>query len=151
MKNNIKLFVGIVLGILISGVTVYATNYLASDVTYKDTTVDKVLDELYKNQSNDYCVVGSFTGNKCSTTDGQILPINFVPSKFFIYSHNSKVAYIIEYDKNVIGENIYYTWASAGQNKFNFADHFKVIDNSLSMHSFLSDCENNTYYYIACK
>ena len=49
MKKNIKMILAIVITaiICISG-TVYATTkYWASDVTYKNTTVDKALDELY--------------------------------------------------------------------------------------------------------
>lgn len=49
IKNNIKVIVTVIItAILCIGGTVYAsTKYLSSDVTYKDTTVDKALDELY--------------------------------------------------------------------------------------------------------
>ena len=49
IKNNVKIISTIIVTavLCISG-TVYATTkYLSSDVTYKDTTVDKALDELY--------------------------------------------------------------------------------------------------------
>ena len=59
MKNNIKFLAGIILGILLSSITVYAaTKYLATNVTYKDTTVDKALDELYNKYSGGESFIG---------------------------------------------------------------------------------------------
>ena len=52
LKRNTKWILGvIVLVVLVSGVSVYATTtYLASQVTYKDgKTVEEALNELYKN------------------------------------------------------------------------------------------------------
>lgn len=49
IKNNVKIISTIIVTVVlcISG-TVYATTkYLSSDVTYKDTTVENALDELY--------------------------------------------------------------------------------------------------------
>ena len=49
MKGNIKFIIGIFVGILLCGITGYAANsLLASDITYKDTTVKAALDELYR-------------------------------------------------------------------------------------------------------
>ena len=48
MKKNYKIVLAFILGILVSGTSVYAaTKYLASDVTYKGTTVEKALNEFY--------------------------------------------------------------------------------------------------------
>ena len=45
---NKKVVLAFVLGVLISGVSVYAaTNYLASEIVYNDTTVENALNELY--------------------------------------------------------------------------------------------------------
>ena len=57
MKNflikNRKLIYGIIIGSLFSSVVVYAaTTYLASDIKYKDTTVEAALNDLY-NKKND--------------------------------------------------------------------------------------------------
>ena len=50
IKNNV---LGFILGaIIFSGITVYATSYLAKDVTYKDTNVETALNDLYDNLSN---------------------------------------------------------------------------------------------------
>lgn len=49
LKNNIKLIVGIVIGLIISGVSVYAAILITADkVSYLDGTVEDALDELYK-------------------------------------------------------------------------------------------------------
>lgn len=50
IKNNL---IGFILGILVCGVTVYAaTQYQAKDIAYKNTTVDKALDDLYTKANN---------------------------------------------------------------------------------------------------
>lgn len=79
IKNNIKvIFAIIVIAVLCISGTVYATTkYLSSDVTYKDTTVDKALDELYVERtinkpfdasadtsSNDTAIGNDFEKNK---------------------------------------------------------------------------------------
>ncbi len=49
IKKSKKLFLGILIGTLLSSITVYAANkYLASDVQYKNTTVEKALNYLYE-------------------------------------------------------------------------------------------------------
>ena len=53
MKKNYKIVLAFILGILVSGTSVYAaTKYLASEVTYKDKTVEKALNELYSKSSS---------------------------------------------------------------------------------------------------
>ena len=48
IKKNIKVILAFLLGMIITIPSVYAVNkYLASDVTYKDTTVENALNELY--------------------------------------------------------------------------------------------------------
>lgn len=48
-----KVFLGVIIGLLISTVGVYAaTTYLASEVTYKDTTVEEALNDLYNKKSS---------------------------------------------------------------------------------------------------
>lgn len=45
---NKKVILAFILGVLISGVSVYAaTNYLASEIVYNNTTVENALNELY--------------------------------------------------------------------------------------------------------
>lgn len=53
MSTKIKILLSFLLGVIISGVSVYAaTQYLASDVVYNDTTVESALDELYNRSIN---------------------------------------------------------------------------------------------------
>lgn len=46
-KNNIKILIGIIIGIIISGTIVYASGILASQINYNNTTVDQALNSLY--------------------------------------------------------------------------------------------------------
>ena len=49
MKGNIKFIIGIFVGILLCGITVYAAkSILASDISYNNTTVKAALDDLYR-------------------------------------------------------------------------------------------------------
>ena len=48
MKINKNTILAFIIGVLISGVSVYAaTQYLASEIAYNDTTVENALNELY--------------------------------------------------------------------------------------------------------
>jgi hypothetical protein len=50
-----KVIIGVIIGILICGVVAYAATLLkASDVSYKDTTVQEALDSLFEGQVNNY-------------------------------------------------------------------------------------------------
>lgn len=54
MKNNLKIITAFVIGILVSGIGVYATNtYLAKDVIYKNSNVEDALDNLYNKLSSE--------------------------------------------------------------------------------------------------
>lgn len=65
-----KIFLGITIGLLISTVGVYAVNYLASDVTYKNTTVESALNDLYSKISStisfDNAIQSSSEGSRIS-------------------------------------------------------------------------------------
>ena len=57
---NKKVILAFVLGVLISGVSVYAaTNYLASEIVYNDTTVENALNELYNRSNSEEYHVGN--------------------------------------------------------------------------------------------
>lgn len=55
LKNNYKLIIGIIIGILlIGGISVYASTYLASQITYKNgKSVESALNELYEKNNFD--------------------------------------------------------------------------------------------------
>ena len=61
IKTNYKLFIGIFIGIIISGITVYAIT--ASDIDYKDTKVDQALDDLYIKSQRDLSLINEH--NEC--------------------------------------------------------------------------------------
>ena len=50
-KNNLKLFMGIVIGLFMSGIVVCASTILASNILYNDRTVEEAMDELYEKAS----------------------------------------------------------------------------------------------------
>jgi len=73
MKNNFKLFIGIIIGALLSGVTVYAAStYLSKDVTFTPTNsewnvsnVEEALNDLYSNSNG----ISDLTPYKSLTSD----------------------------------------------------------------------------------
>ena len=52
IKKNIKLIIGLVLGLIISGISVYAVTVSSSDVTYKNTNVQNAINDLYSKVGN---------------------------------------------------------------------------------------------------
>ena len=52
MKGNMKLVIGIIIGVIISSGVVAATMINSSDVSYKDTNVESALNGLYDKASN---------------------------------------------------------------------------------------------------
>ena len=68
-KNTI---LGLIVGIIISGVTVYAveTKYKAEDVKYKETTVKAALDDLYSKNNKEEVYNKLFNNNKYLLKNG---------------------------------------------------------------------------------
>ena len=52
MKNNIKLFIGILIGVILTGTMVYAASLTSNDISYGDGTVKDALDDLYSVSNN---------------------------------------------------------------------------------------------------
>ena len=52
IKKNIKLIIGIILGLIISGISVYAVTVSSSDVTYNNTNVQSAINDLYNKVAN---------------------------------------------------------------------------------------------------
>ena len=72
IKNNIKLIIGIIIGmIIVSGLSVYATyQYLASEIEYTDgVSVEDALNELYQNKKETSDETKSITQNGNQTLD----------------------------------------------------------------------------------
>ncbi len=151
MKKNIKMILAIVITaiICISG-TVYATTkYLASDVTYKNTTVDKALDELYNSKGNSECVTGSV---KHEANTQLTIDIGFQPSQM-MFNHMLGSEYDFNvYDKN-INSSFMYTWKGSN-NGVDANDRVSIKDGVLTT-SYTTSWQRYKYeyqvYYIACK
>ena len=64
IKNNVKVIVAIIVtAVLCVSGTVYATTkYLSSDVTYKDTTVENALNDLYEKSIKNITFYGRVAG-----------------------------------------------------------------------------------------
>ena len=76
IKNNFKVIISFVVSVILaSGITVYATSYLAKDITYKDNkTVADALNELYTIKNNYVLPNGTI---KISTKSNQIDVSNY--------------------------------------------------------------------------
>ena len=77
MKKFLKsrVFAFILGGIILGSIGVYASNILASDISYKDTTVDKALDDLYTKANKTPTQVATLTTQGATYTmlnDGYI-------------------------------------------------------------------------------
>lgn len=91
IKKNIKVILAFLLGMIITIPSVYAvTKYLASDVTYKDTTVENALNDLYNINSTSKDKMTFGTNDFISTTSSgvfytQTLDVPEGTKKVFIY------------------------------------------------------------------
>ena len=94
VKKKYKLILLIIVGIIIvSGISVYATTYLASNITYKRqgtnvNTVSEALNDLYSISGNlEHVVTGSFISK---SNDDCSVELDFTPSKiFFVWGNDS--------------------------------------------------------------
>ncbi len=66
--KNVKLCIGIIIGLVLSGITVYALSINSKDVSYKTTNVSDAIDDLYEKVAN--------TGTKfCELKSGNALEV----------------------------------------------------------------------------
>ena len=70
MKNNLKVIIAFIIGLIISGATVYAIN--ASEIDYRDTKLDQALNTLYQRSTNKTYEIWN-SGKFSSTTAGTAL------------------------------------------------------------------------------
>ena len=77
-----RIFVAIITGIIVGSIGVYAgSQILASNITYKDTTVDRALDDLYDKANRDLSITIN-SENYSSEKAGVSLPIGQFKSKY---------------------------------------------------------------------
>ncbi len=122
MKSNIKLFIGILIGLVISGGVVYATGVLASEISYKNGTVQDALDDLYSApQVKKFCELKSGTaltiGSKYECDPGDGTKRNF----YVLAVDTNKVKLIMEHNITEGTSATTMTWMNA----------IKYIDNNL--------------------
>ena len=130
--KNIKLFVGIIIGLIVSGIAVYASGLASSNISYtNDKTVADALDELYSAPTvNKYCEYKNSTYGDSSnhysigtmyecTVGYNNTPIKY---KFFILSINNDNTVDLIMDRNITQETFTttMTWNNA----------MKYIDNN---------------------
>ena len=83
LKNNIRTIIGFIVGVILaSSITVYAYNYIASDISYTKPgtetaiSVEEALNELYSKSNKTAQQVGTLTTNKASYTFKNVKFIN---------------------------------------------------------------------------
>lgn len=148
---NKNLILGLIIGLSFSIVSVYAaTTYLASDVKYKDTTVENALDELYSLSNSYNCITKNIIGSVDSTTNiGQIIEDEFSPNMFFYFIDNLEMAY---YNEEYDDSYFYARDISNGkQKKYAISDYYDLSNNSLRIHNSGSGGIGKNMYYVICK
>ena len=129
IKNNIKLFAGIIIGILISGVTVYAVNISSSNIEYDNTNsgltstnVESAINELYKDAS----------GKLAMNTFGEAIYAQKLGSKY----GDQSVSRSLDKGKYIIIAD--YSWgSSSGDN------HNQILDCNRDLVCSSSNCVIN--------
>ena len=125
IKKNIKVILAFLLGMIITIPSVYAVNkYLASDVTYKDTTVENALNELYKNSNE--CKRGVYYHDGKSNKYIIDTQIDFNKIYFSTYLKKSNIYISWFYNKNI--SNIFYQINDYGK-----TGKYEIINKNLYM------------------
>ena len=145
MKNKKGFLLGVLVGLLLCGTTVYATSYLASDITYKDTTVEAALNDLYDNKK---CVTNTMLHEENSQIN---IPLDFIPTSFQISYLNSQGYVYYIYNKNV-SSNIY-SFSKSGETLSNVTKKFTISNSIISKldDSYITYREEFNMFYTACK
>ena len=176
LKSRILL---VIITIILTGsISVYAARkYYASDVHYKDTTLDKVLDTLYTTQNTtvnnlnsqitnlqsqisslneqitelnkfDECVSSSFKCTTCNTTSGQtIANLSFKPSAF-IYTIKSQN--VFGYYNVLYDSNMIYQISDGSTLIRDNSSIYLSMNNELKIMNFAVPT-GEIIHYIACK
>ena len=163
IKNPIFTFI---LGILISGATVYAASYAAKDISFtpKDsawkksngediTNVKDAIDELYSKNNGKECVQGSMKKNANKNIE---LDFGIVPTTFLLTFNTDNTIWNIFYNKNV-SDNFYISLngLTNGYNSSSNKNNISVLSNTKYIYNAETTWTEykNEYMisYIACK
>lgn len=151
IKNNVKIISTIIVTavLCISG-TVYATTkYLSSDVTYKDTTVENALNDLYDYNEKNKCVKGTVQHAANSQLE---INLGFDPT-IILVSHMLGSEYDYNFYDKRFNNNIWYAY-SGSSNDMQANVTMKITDGILKTSYYTSwDRYKYSYtvYYFACK
>ena len=138
---NSKIFAFILGAVLFSGITVYATNYLAKDVTYKDTNVENALNDLYENMNNDNCVTGTVKHNANTQLN---INLGITPNRLLMVYKTGSYYNFDVYDKN-LNNMFYYGWYGP-DTKVEMNDRLTIKDGFLTS-NYASSWMRYTYAY----
>ncbi len=103
IKKNIKVILAFLLGMVITIPSVYAVNkYLSSDVTYKDTTVENALNELYINKKYNSSINFTISANMSS------INVGFRPKYIscIILNNNDGLNVSLNYNPDIDDKNV---------------------------------------------
>ena len=152
-----KIFIIVLTAVIcITGSTLAATQILASRISYKNTTVDKALDDLYKTASAKDCFSGDFICTTCHTPEGQSIA-DFTPNTFVVRWYNTEGLEIIHYYNNELNPDYWYEWEKnssnvfrAGMGNMNIQTRY-IKDSKFTLHDFFFLWLNQKIYYTVCK
>ena len=153
MKGNIKLIIGVLIGMVISGITVYAAKEVyANNIKYKDTNVESALNDLFDVAENYECKKGHFIMTEDDRVNGKQIA-NFSPNYFAVYAYNSSAKdFVWYYNKELYTDKVYRFKTNDGS--FQLIDISLNFDNSNDQLSVLfssSNWVNQPVYYMVCK
>ena len=155
-----RIFLVIITFLITLSCNVYATTrYLASEIEYKDTTVEGALNELYdtqtttitdlQNQIDNYknkdCVAGSFVCTSCTTSEGQLI-VDYIPSRFVLYGNDFITSYTNVFDNS----KAYIVESPTTVGAFELST-FYTKNNTLTIHNWGTQFSNKTINYIVCR
>lgn len=131
IKDNIKVFISIIItSILCISGTVYATTkYLASDIIYKDKTVENALDELYEQSGINLIATGEleFLSN-LTTTD---LNMKLENEKYLSLENNTFT---------VLQDGVYLISYALGSNEYKYmSQNIRKIYNTIHINVYIND------------
>ena len=88
MKNQTKIILAFLLGIAVSGITVYAVDQInASNITYKSTTVENALNDLYTTANKPILKSSTVTLRSDSYVTGYVSSASILTANFNHYNY----------------------------------------------------------------
>ena len=176
-----RILLVIVTVILTGSISVYAAHkYAASNITYKDTTLDQALNTLYTTQnttvnnlnsqittkdatisdlqtqlngiSTTDCIRGTATlSSACATSSGCLIEDKFAPT-FGIITQTTwpNYKFVVGFDKK-IGNYSFGAYANGDKWVDSFSQLFNISGNRLYLRNTWDDLQSGTVTYVVCR